>query len=101
MYIFSDCGTDIGPIVCAINSGTPILDEDAKTNYHYEDWTLLHCAAFAGRGDVVKLFLKYGASIYVEGSYIDAECCNTPTPRSILATRYPALLKELEDGHHI
>ena len=97
MVIPSDCGIDVGPIVRAINSGEPVADEDAKTNYHYDGWTLLHCAACAGRVDVIRLFLRYGASLDVEASYLHDECRNTPTPRTILAARYPALLEEFEE----
>jgi hypothetical protein len=95
MVILSDCGIDVGPIVRAINSGEPVADEDAKINYRYDGWTLLHCAACAGRVDVVRQFVKYGASLDVEAS--NPHYPNFRTPRTILAARYPALLEEFEE----
>jgi hypothetical protein len=87
----SECGTDVGCIIRAINSGKVVTETH---NYSYLGWTILHCAAFAGRSDVINHFLKHGVSLDVEAREYKEEYFKTP--RTFLTVMFPEILKELD-----
>ena len=91
MSILSNCGVDVTLFVRAINSGKEV---DEKSNYEYDGWRVLHCAALVGRKDVIKHFLKHGASLDIEAKTYKEEYFKTP--RTILSAKYPEILKEFE-----
>lgn len=113
----TDCGTDISDFLRAIISGKHIYTGKGKTvyiiennnkkvyfdikeNYKYNNWTILHCAAYCGNVYAIKSLLD----ILDDSFDIDIEITKfekIPSPRTILMHNHPEIYKKLKDEHYI
>jgi hypothetical protein len=114
--IIADCGTDISSLVTAIINEKKIYTDKGKTvyiiennkkvyfnineNYKYNNWTILHCAAYCGNVYAIKSLLD----ILDDSFDIDIEITKfekIPSPRTILMHNHPEIYKKLKDEHYI
>ena len=115
--IIANCGTDISLLVTAITNGKKIYTDkgnlvyiiennkkkvyfNVKENYKYNNWTILHCAAYYGNIYAIKSLLD----ILDDSFDIDIEITKfekIPSPRTILMHNHPEIYKKLKDEHYI
>ena len=117
--IIAECGTEIGSLVRAIISGKYIytgkgqtiyiIDNNnkvyfnVKENYKYNNWTILHCAAYSGNIYAIKSLLDI-----LDDSF-DFEIPNKsnsyfikiPSPKTILLHKHHEVYKKLKKEHYI
>jgi len=117
--IIADCGTNIGSLVRAIinrkhiytgKGKTVYIIEnnnkvyyDVKENYKYNNWTILHCAAYSGNIYAIKSLLdilddKFDIKIPDKSnSYF----IKIPSPEIILLHKHNEVYKKLKKEHYI
>jgi len=117
--IIANCGTDISSLVTAIINGKKIYTDkgnlvyiiennkkvyfNVKENYKYNNWTILHCAAYCGNIYAIKSLLDILDDSFdikipnKSNSYF----IKIPSPRIILFNKHPEVYKKLKKEHYI
>ena len=117
--IIAECGTDIGSLIRTIISGKHIYTGKGETvyiiennkkvyfnvkeNYKYNNWTILHCAAYCGNIYAIKSLLDILDDSFdikipnKSNSYF----IKIPSPRIILFNKHPEVYKKLKKEHYI
>lgn len=111
----TDCGIDISDFLRAIISGKHIYTGKGKTvyiiennnkkvyfnikeNYKYNNWTILHCAAYYGNVYAIKSLLDIlDDSFDIEIPKFE----KIKSPRKILLHKHPEIYIKLKEEHYI
>lgn len=117
--IIAECGTDIGSLVRAIISGKKfytakgqtiyIIDNNNKVyfnikqNYKYNNWTILHCAAYSGNIYAIKSLLDIldDSFDFELPDKSNSFFFKIPSPKTILLDRHSEVYKKLKKEHYI